>query len=181
MKRFIIALMLILPIIASAQNDTSKQPTKYEDLMSKSRNICTTHTYDLGHIELPAEISNYKIGFNIINKIISNNSYTFLEMSHITFFGSSAIKGSSAIIEVSAAKELLKAINDIKQVKDNPSPEGAKTKYSYLGSDGILITYNDGEWKIELDRYTTDCAFTKDIDIFINKLQEAIQKMETIN
>ena len=175
MKRFIIALMLILPIIASAQNDTSKQPTKYEDLMSKSRNICTTHTYDLGHIELPAEISNYKIGFNIINKIISNNSYTFLEMSHITFFG------SSAIIEVSAAKELLKAINDIKQVKDNPSPEGAKTKYSYLGSDGILITYNDGEWKIELDRYTTDCAFTKDIDIFINKLQEAIQKMETIN
>ena len=97
-------------------------------------------------------------------------------MSHITF-----LDGSSAIIEVSAAKELLKAINDIKQVKDNPSPEGAKTKYSYLGSDGILITYNDGEWKIELDRYTTDCAFTKDIDIFINKLQEAIQKMETIN
>lgn len=177
MKRFIIALMLILPIIASAQNDTSKQPTKYEDLMSKSGNICTTHTYYLGHIELSVEISKDKIFFNIINKIISNNSYTFLEMSHFGYLDG----GSSAIIEVSAAKELLKAINDIKQIKDNPSPEGAKTKYSYLGSDGILITYNDGEWEIKLDRYTRDIIFTKNIEKFINKLQVAIQKMETIN
>lgn len=68
----------------------------------------------------------------------------------------------------------------MKELIKNPVPEGAKAQYSYLNNDGVIVIYERDVWKIQLEKFTKDRIFASDINPFITKLQEIIQKFESI-
>ena len=180
MKNLLMLLTFVLsfPIIGFSQNVSSEKETKYGALISKSGTIFTSQTYNLGTVQLPSayvETLKQSMSFSVVKIINGASSATFLRISHVGYNESSL-----AMIESSDVKGLFKAVNDIKKLKDKPTPEGAVVEHTYMGADGVTVSLSDDIWKIQLEKYTHDSVDTKEIDMFINKLQEAITKMDSI-
>lgn len=187
MKRIYFVLLLMLPIVANAQRsatgtkstnaqkEAEKKTTKYEDFVSKSGIVSTTYTYPMDEIVLVCKGYNDKLSFSIDKIIIGNASASFLKIRHIKYDEASLV-----MMEESNVKELCNSLIKMKEIIKNPVPEGAKAQYSYLNSDGVVVLYEGDVWQIQLERITTDHIWTSDIDPFIKKLQEIIQKFESI-
>lgn len=181
MKKICFVLLLMLPVVASAQKATStqKETTKYEDLVSKSGVVSTTYRYRIGVVELVwnASTSTFtdKLVLSIEKMIIGNTSTSFLNITHTGYD-----EASFVMIEESNVKELYNSIIKLKELGNNPVPEGAIPQYSYLNNDGVFITYDGEVWRIQLDKFSKDKITASNIDPLIAKLQEVIQKFETI-
>lgn len=184
MKKVLLVLLLIFPIVSNAQKaigsqKEEKRTTKYEDFVSKSGVVYTTYSYPIDAVELiwNASTSTYKekLNFAIEKMVIGNTSESFLNISHIDYDEASLV-----VMEEANVKELCDALIQMKEMGNNPVPEGAKAEYSYLNSDGVLVTFNGNLWKIQLEQYNKDKIFASSIDPLITKLQEIIQKFESI-
>lgn len=191
MKRIYFVLLLMLPIVANAQRsatgtkstnaqkEAEKKTTKYEDFVSKSGIVYTTYTYPMDEIVLVWKDStstfNDQLYFSIEKISIGNASASFLQIHHIKY-----VEASLVMMEESNVKDLCNSLIKMKEIIKNPVPEGAKAQYSYFNSDGVVVLYEDDVWKIQLERFTKDHIRTSDIDPFIKKLQEIIQKFESI-
>ena len=177
MKKFLI-LLLMLPIVAFAQK-SNEQKSKYEDFISKT-GVCTTITYKIPSVEIEAAYGEgqYKetISFSLEKITIGNASLTFLELFHSKFD-----EVSSAMIEASDVKAIYNAIAEMQKIRKNPKPEGAASvKHTFFGNDGVSVECNDNSWTIRLERYNKDNIWIKDIEPFSNRLQEIIQKIDSI-
>ena len=178
MKKLLL-LLLMLPMVAFAQSGKD-QKSKYEDFMSKSGNVCTILEYNLPPLEVASAYGTTpeKISFTIQKFSIANSSLSFLQIFHTRWD-----EASSAMIEASDVKLMLNAIKEIKGKKDSPVPEGATAQYLFLGNDGVTVKLKGKDrdiWEIKLERYTKDDISIKDIDSFIGKLEEIVQKMDSI-
>lgn len=174
----LLTFVLLFPIMGFSQNVSGEKDTKYSALISKSGTIFTTQTYNLGTVKLTSayvETLKESMSFSVVKIINGVSSAVFLRISHMGYKESSL-----AMIESSDVKGLFKAINDIKLLKDKPTPDGAVVEHTYMGADGVTVSLSNDIWKIKLEKYTHDSVDTKEIDMFINKLQEAITKMDSI-
>ncbi len=196
MKKICLVLLLLLPVVVNAQRSTTnprsataqkatgtqkeseKGTTKYEDLVSKSGVVFTTYTYPMGEVLLPWSVSSSsyteKISFSIEKIVIDNIGISYLQVTHRGYD-----EISSAMVEETNVKEWYNALIKMKEICKNPVPEGASAKYYYLNPDGIVMTYQKG-WRIQLEKITKDNFPADNIDPLITKLQEVIQKFDTI-
>lgn len=191
MRKIFLLLLLLLPVIGNAQRslkpqkaivtqkEPEKQATKFEDFISKP-GVCTIVSYKVPEIVLTAAYGDGKytdkISFVLEKYTISNLSVVFLSMHHSDYD-----KASTAIIEASEVKALFDAINEMTKKKQIPKPEGAAgIKHTFISKDGIFIEYSNDSWRIKLEKYSKDEIWITDIEPFNNRLQEVIQKIETI-
>ena len=68
----------------------------------------------------------------------------------------------------------------MRDIIKKPIPKDAKALYSYINNDGVMVLYERDKWRIQLERSTKDIIVFSDIDSIITKLQEIIQKFESI-
>lgn len=181
MKKSLMLLIFVLlfPFMGFAQNVSDMKGTKYEDLVSKTGIIFTTQTYHLGTVHLASayvETHTEDLTFSVVKIINGTSSAVFLRISHMK----GLTEKSSAMIEDSDVKGLVKAINDMNLLRGMPVPEGAFVKHTYMGADGVTVTLWENMWKIKLERYTQDSLDTKKIDLFLSKLQESMKKMASL-
>lgn len=176
MKKILVYLLLLIPTCVYAQ--TEKQMSKYDVLLAKNGKISTTFTYDFDKITLKSAYvdSEEDIGFSVSKISIDNSIYCF-----ITIYHNGYNRASSSYIDIKDAKDLAKAIKEINSMKDNPVPEGATARYNYQTIDGLSVGFRNGSWSIYLEKGNNDFIPTKDIQPFVNKLEEAIEKAESIN
>lgn len=183
MKKMYFVLLLILPIVVNAQKvsntpkEAEKKSIKYEDMVSKSGVVCTTYTYPIDDVELSWSTSTQtfteKLSFSIERVIVGNIDVSYLSIRYPK-------RPSFAMIEESNVKELCSTLIKMKEIRKNPVPDGASAEYSYYNSDGIVINCSKVAWKIQLDKFSKDYFYVSDIDPFISKLEEIIQKMASI-
>ena len=164
--------MLMLPMIVFAQKSVpSQRTTKYEDLITKSGVIFTTYTYPLDGIDLPLGANYNRLGFNIIKIVLANMSYTFLEVRHYEY--------GNAKISESCVKEWYNSLKKMNGMTNSSIPEGARAEYTYINTDGIVVSYTNKIWRIGLNTNKGMIGAT-DITPLITKLEEIIQKFGTI-
>lgn len=89
-------------------------------------------------------------------------------------------EASFVMMEESNVKDLCNSLIKMKELIKKTVPEDAKAQYSYLNNDGVIVIYEGDVWKIQLEKFTKDRIFASDIDPLITKLQEIIQKFESI-
>ncbi len=191
MKKFYFVLLLMLPVVANAQRSTPNtknasvpKVTSYEDFVSKSGVVYTTYSYPIDAVEIVWKSSysfTTRLAFSIEKVSIGNTSASFLQISHIQSDEVTRYAATSSVMmEESNVKDLCNSLIKMKEIIKKPIPEGAKALYSYINNDGVAVLYEKDEWRIQLERSTKDLIVTSDIDSIITKLQEIIQKFESI-
>ena len=167
------------PKVATLQKEADKKATSYDDFVSKSGVVYTTYTYPVDAIELiwNASTSSFsdKLTFSIVKIGIGNASASFLQINHNRYD-----EASFVMMEESNVKDLCNSLIKMKELIKKTVPEGAKAQYSYLNNDGVIVIYEGDVWKIQLEKFTKDRIFASDIEPLITKLQEIIQKFESI-
>lgn len=179
MKRIVLLIAIMLPIVAFAQQKTAAKPQSkqvtYDDIMS-APGICTTYKYSLGSAEMSwkdyTRTISSKLNFHVIKYEVGSISVPYIYISR-------DYSGETVMINVSEAKKLIKAIDDIKLKSTIEKPVGADVTISYNASSDFTIQYKNA-WTFYFDKLLKVGTSTDSTDSFVSKLQEAITKCEDI-
>lgn len=175
MKRFLFVMSIFVPTLLFAQNETK---SKYDEFLSTAK-LITTVTYSIPEVTLTAAYGDGKYTDNIsfyIEKLSNDkSSLLILVIRHHQFD-----QASCAILESSEVKELYASLKQIQDKSKTPKPEEAKSiAYTYMGDSGLSVKY-EKDWTIKLEKYNKDQIWVSDIEPLCVRLNEIIQRMETL-
>ena len=182
MKKFLLAIAIIFPLTAIAQNEEGKKETKFEQFSSSIGSIVKFYDYKLPIIKARAQNVNQSV-----RKVIrENESSCFLNLSFTPYQRNE----HSAFIYLEDLIELKKATEELKSLAEIDATGSANyLENKFRTSDGAYIGYyidknRDGDkepvWYFNIDGYSYGTIFFKTADEIIAIFDGAIQKINEI-
>lgn len=199
MKKVLLLIALLMPMVSYAQNDevsSSSKQTTFEKFTSTIGTIVKFKDYDLPDVSGKTGSGMFAVQYTVHAKLrqvlIGNESSLFL---HLTYQGYQHPE-RVAFIAYEDVLEIDKALKElIKQSENDSTGDATYLENKFKTKDDFQIGYyiqksvskkgeesNELRWYVDLDnRYSYSTAFFPNPDGLINLFQMAIQKMDELN
>ena len=178
MKKFLVVLAMLLPLVSFAQQeDAKKQMTKFEEFTSKTGSIIKFTDVSLSRMSLV--YGSLDTGIRILKG--SPNAYFYrLEESE-----TSSRLGHIAMIEYSDLVEINKALEKLASEVDADiaaNPDYLENKFRTVDGFevGYFISKGKANWYLKLERYSNSTVFVKSQAIVMEGFKNAQAKIEEL-
>lgn len=178
MKKVLILLAIMLPIIGNAQNKEEKKLTKFEEFASKTGSIIKF--VDVSMPNIPLIYGSVKTGIRTVLSSQGNAYFYRIEQEE-----TSRSIAHIAMIEYSDLVEVNKAIDKLLGEVDSDiqsNPDYLENKF--VTEDGLQVGYyvskEKASWYIKLERYGSSTIFVKDPNDLTTAFKNAQTKIEEL-
>lgn len=178
MKKIVLLLALMMPLVSYAQNGPEKQLTKFEQFSSKTGSI--TKFVDVNMPKIPVSYSGaLQTGIRIL--MGAKNVYFYRLEEEETSRSVSHI----AMIEYSDLVEINKALAVlVSEVEADCAANPDYLENKFISDDGFQVGYyvNKGSatWYLQLERYGKSTVFIKTAETLTSSFTAAQQKIEEL-
>lgn len=178
MKKILILLVIMLPIIGNAQDKGEKQLTKFEEFASRTGSILKF--VDVTMPKIPLIYGSVETGIRTVLSSQENAYFYRIEKEE-----TSRNIAHIAMIEYSDLVEVNKAIDKLLSEVDSDTqsnPDYLENKF--ITEDGFQVGYyvskGKASWYIKLEKYGSSTIFIKDPNDLITAFKNAQTKIEEL-
>lgn len=174
MKRNCYFAVLVLSMFFCVQKGIAQESSGI-DASTSSNFIRTEYKYDLGKLEvnIASGPSRYKLAYSVLKSVIGNDFSTLVIIE-------SKLPTLTLVLDEKAARDLVKAVYEMRDLEKEPVPEGAERSIMYHG--GQLKMWKEKDiWNIKHEESGSYGLTLKDdaLNLFLEKIEEAINKIES--
>lgn len=179
MKKILLVLLVLMPLVSFAQNDAAKKLTKFEQLSSKTGKISKFVDVNLPNIPL-SFLGTLETSVRTLMGEQANAYFYRLEEPE-----TSRSNAHIAMIEYSDLVEINKALAKLCTEVDTDcaaNPDYLENKF--ITNDGFEIGYyvskGMASWYIKLERYSNSSVFIKNAETLTENFSNAQKKIEEL-
>ena len=179
MKKLLLLLALMMPMLTFAQNDAAKKLTKFEQLTSKTGRI--SKFVDVKMPNLPESfMGSLETSVRTVMGEQTNGYFFRIEEAETTRRISHI-----AMIEYSDLVEINKALAKlIAEVDADCTANPDYLENRFITNDGFQIGYyvskGKASWYLKLERYSNSTVFIKNAEVLSTNFKAAQQKIEEL-
>lgn len=179
MKKILLVLLVLMPLVSFAQNDAAKKLTKFEQLSSKTGKISKFVDVNLPNIPL-SFLGTLETSVRTLMGEQVNAYFYRLEEPE-----TSRSNAHIAMIEYSDLVEINKALAKLcTEVNTDCAANPDYLENKFITNDGFEIGYyvskGKASWYIKLERYSNSSVFIKNAETLTENFSNAQKKIEEL-